>query len=276
MEQPIYTYPHGSKRACIVGGFVYRGTLLPFAGHYFFADYVRGAVSYLELNSDGSVKSEQAFDTLPQPIALTQGAAGSIFLSTLGGQIYRYYSDVGTTTKTTTTTNTPLPGASSCEGRCTLGYDPAQPCQCDDGCVGVSHRIGGGESKRADEIEERKHAGLYQQWYKIRVAQIPPGRLTHSRISPLFFLWNNLFRLVIAALTATQRALIRRLRQQHRHQPPVSPQYRQSRVVWIAAMLPTIAPSHATATAFVLRCVRITQYPFPQVLVAGSIRSDGG
>lgn len=54
-DDPIFTYAHDGGPACIVGGFVYRGTQFPqeYHGAYFFAEFTRQNMQVMYFNEDG-------------------------------------------------------------------------------------------------------------------------------------------------------------------------------------------------------------------------------
>jgi hypothetical protein len=152
--QPLYSYSHFDGRACIVGGFVYHGSSIPdLAKSYVFGDYIRGNLKYLQMDDQGKPTGVYPFDSLQQPISISAGSDGSIYVASLGGNILRYQGSgpPGTTTTgpsgppttstttpaTTTLTPTPGGGQESCVGRCESGYNPDFSCQCDDGCIAV-------------------------------------------------------------------------------------------------------------------------------------------
>ena len=63
---PIYSYPHNGRDACITGGFVYHGTEFPssYQGSYFFADYVQNWIKRLTFDANGTVTGVFNFDPL--------------------------------------------------------------------------------------------------------------------------------------------------------------------------------------------------------------------
>ncbi len=54
-DDPIFTYSHEGKSACIIGGKVYRGSQFPsrYYGAYFFGDYVKDTISFLTFDTTG-------------------------------------------------------------------------------------------------------------------------------------------------------------------------------------------------------------------------------
>ncbi|WP_436935881.1 malectin domain-containing carbohydrate-binding protein [Halovenus marina] len=78
----LYTYPHEGSGASITGGVVYHGDQFPsqYDGAYFFADYVRGWMKYLQFDSSGNVSSVNMFDDSAGTIVeIDQGPDGSLF-----------------------------------------------------------------------------------------------------------------------------------------------------------------------------------------------------
>jgi hypothetical protein len=64
-DDPIYTYPHNNLGACLIGGFVYRGSQFPaeYNGAYFLSEYVHDKIQVLHFNADGgeTVTSSEVF-----------------------------------------------------------------------------------------------------------------------------------------------------------------------------------------------------------------------
>jgi uncharacterized repeat protein (TIGR03806 family) len=88
-EPPLYEYDHSVGQA-IIGGFVYRGNLLPsLNGAYLYADAVVGRLWALTKDSQGAVTNTLLATGLPFPVSLGQTAAGEPRIGCLvGGQIY--------------------------------------------------------------------------------------------------------------------------------------------------------------------------------------------
>ena len=89
VNRPIYTYPHGGRDACIVGGFVYRGSQFPaeYVGSYFFADYAQNWIKRLTFGTNGAVNGVFAFEPADgrpdgpygEPVCLKEGPDGSLY-----------------------------------------------------------------------------------------------------------------------------------------------------------------------------------------------------
>ena len=92
-HNPQFTYAHQGYAACIIGGFVYRGKNFPsqYVGRYFFAEYARGRIDYLEMKSEEStaVTGQKFFHFAKNVIALKQGLEGFVYYSDLGGKVWR-------------------------------------------------------------------------------------------------------------------------------------------------------------------------------------------
>jgi glucose/arabinose dehydrogenase len=98
---PIYSYPHSGRDACVTGGFVYHGSQFPSAykGAYFFADYTQNWIKFMTFDGAGNVSGvfnfEPADGSVDGPygdiVYLTEGPDGALYYVDLG------YSDVGGT-----------------------------------------------------------------------------------------------------------------------------------------------------------------------------------
>lgn len=92
-DDPIFTYHHQGNGACIVGGFVYRGTQFPpqYRGAYFFAEYAYKNMQVLHFNEDGGevVTSSEIFQSNSGKaiVHMSEAPDGSLW----------YISDTGTT-----------------------------------------------------------------------------------------------------------------------------------------------------------------------------------
>jgi len=90
MTNPIYTYNHANRDACVIGGFVYRGTQFPsdYQGTYIFGDYSQRWFKRLTLDANG--RSTGAVNFIPAdgtpdviengaPVAAIMGPDGSLY-----------------------------------------------------------------------------------------------------------------------------------------------------------------------------------------------------
>jgi glucose/arabinose dehydrogenase len=106
-QAPRYEYTHADG-CTVIGGFVYRGTLVPaLAGKYVYGDYCSG-----RLWANGDVLAP----TVPQLTTFGEDRNGELYLGTLDGKVYRFVdpnaptpTSVPTPTATRTPTETPLP-----------------------------------------------------------------------------------------------------------------------------------------------------------------------
>lgn len=62
-SDPIFTYPHNGTGASLTGGFVYHGTMFPpeWQGRYFYGDYARNWIRYLDFDAQGHVVGDHPF-----------------------------------------------------------------------------------------------------------------------------------------------------------------------------------------------------------------------
>jgi PKD repeat protein len=90
MTNPIYTYNHSNRDACVIGGFVYRGTQFPsdYQGTYIFGDYSQRWFKRLTLDANGNATGVLNFippDGTPDvvengaPVAAVMGPDGSLY-----------------------------------------------------------------------------------------------------------------------------------------------------------------------------------------------------
>jgi hypothetical protein len=80
---PTLTVAHPDAEA-LIGGYVYRGSALPLAGHYIFGDYITGNV----WDHSGGVRRLQP-QNVPQLTSIGQGPNRELFASAYTGRIYR-------------------------------------------------------------------------------------------------------------------------------------------------------------------------------------------
>jgi glucose/arabinose dehydrogenase len=94
MTNPIYAYNHSGHDACVVGGFVYRGTQFPadYQGTYIFGDYSQNWVKRLTLDSNGN--SSGVVNFIPADGSL-DGPYGDIVDFAMGPDGSLYYVDNG-------------------------------------------------------------------------------------------------------------------------------------------------------------------------------------
>ena len=83
---PIHSYPHAGEKACVVGGFVYRGSSFPapWGGRYFYGDHSRGWIRALELGPGPGLQPTVIADVpfasdLGELVALEEGPEGELY-----------------------------------------------------------------------------------------------------------------------------------------------------------------------------------------------------
>ncbi|MBA2451079.1 MAG: PQQ-dependent sugar dehydrogenase [Chloroflexi bacterium] len=103
---PIHDYPHASGDCSVTGGYVYRGSAVPpLQGRYLFGDYCSGRLWTLRETApfSGSWVLSQPLDTPYNISSFGEDQAGELYLTHLGGTLFRF---VGTTAPTSTPTPT--------------------------------------------------------------------------------------------------------------------------------------------------------------------------
>ena len=95
MTNPTYTYDHGSRDACVIGGFVYRGTQFPseYQGTYIFGDYSQYWLKRLTLDASGN--STGVVNFIPADGTPDDHEIGEIVAMTMGPDGSLYYVDNG-------------------------------------------------------------------------------------------------------------------------------------------------------------------------------------
>ncbi len=94
MTNPTYTYNHSGRDACVIGGFVYRGTQFPsdYQGTYIFGDYSQNWVKRMTLDANGNNSGIVNF--IPAD-GSSDGPYGDIVAFTMGPDGSLYYVDNG-------------------------------------------------------------------------------------------------------------------------------------------------------------------------------------
>ncbi|WP_413934358.1 PQQ-dependent sugar dehydrogenase [Nitrospira sp. BLG_1] len=88
---PIVEYTHDKGACSVIGGYVYRGQVMPaIQGTYFYADFCAGFVRSFRLNN-GSVieKAEWPLLAAPSISSFGQDGLGELYLTTLSGTVFR-------------------------------------------------------------------------------------------------------------------------------------------------------------------------------------------
>jgi len=94
ITSPIYSYPHNGRDACIVAGFVYRGSQFPseYYGTFFVGDYVQNWLKRLTFDGAGNVIAALNFEPpdgskdgpYGDPVKLIEGPDGSLYYVDIG------------------------------------------------------------------------------------------------------------------------------------------------------------------------------------------------
>lgn len=95
MTNPTYTYNHNGRDACVIGGFVYRGTQFPaeYQGTFIFGDYSQYWLRRLTLDSNGNATGLVNF--IPADGSVDHHELGEIVAITMGPDGSLYYVDNG-------------------------------------------------------------------------------------------------------------------------------------------------------------------------------------
>jgi len=88
---PVLEYTHDKGACSVIGGYVYRGQVVPaIQGTYFYADFCAGFVRSFRVNN-GSVieKTEWPLLAAPSISSFGQDGLGELYLTTLSGTVFR-------------------------------------------------------------------------------------------------------------------------------------------------------------------------------------------
>jgi len=88
---PVHTTAHSAGDCSITGGYVYRGSdFKSLRGRYFFTDFCNTAIRTLKRQAGSFVVEEVTpAGAINQPVSFGENAAGELFVSSLGGSVYR-------------------------------------------------------------------------------------------------------------------------------------------------------------------------------------------
>ena len=93
-DDPIFTYPHrigqgACTSAAVIGGPVMRNSHWPlkYQGAYFYGDFVRGDIKFLEFETEGGrkVKASHSFVNVGKPVLMTTDPRGALWICTILG-----------------------------------------------------------------------------------------------------------------------------------------------------------------------------------------------
>jgi hypothetical protein len=97
--EPIYDYAHGngpSSGNAVIGGYVYRGSVLALRGKYFFADFENPRIGSIE-HAGGAVTLFENWTSalapelgsIDQPVSFGEDAAGELYVVDYDGELFR-------------------------------------------------------------------------------------------------------------------------------------------------------------------------------------------
>jgi len=87
---PVYEYAHATGGCVVIGGEVYRGSVIPeLVGDYVFADFCLGTLQAIRLAPDGTVDHVALGVSLPDVSSFGADAAGELYVTSLDGGVYR-------------------------------------------------------------------------------------------------------------------------------------------------------------------------------------------
>src|SRR5687767_4971814 len=91
LQIPQVTYSHAGGGCTVVGGFVYRGQMVPaIAGHYFYSDYCAGWLkSFTFVNGRVSDAREWKIDDIGNVVSFGEDARGELYIIAEGGRVFR-------------------------------------------------------------------------------------------------------------------------------------------------------------------------------------------
>jgi hypothetical protein len=136
---PIYAYANGTgtdQGKSVTGGYVYRGSLAPLVGKYFFADFVNeriwsiehdGAAVTERLDWTNTLKPPSGQGTIDQIVGFGEDAAGDLYIVDLGGEIFRV-AELRATTTTARPATATTSMTSSTSSSTTSTTRPPGPC----------------------------------------------------------------------------------------------------------------------------------------------------
>jgi glucose/arabinose dehydrogenase len=87
---PLLEYDHGNGRCAVTGGYVYRGSAIPaLVGGYVFGDYCSGEIWVVAANAAAPATKTLLLDTSLAISSFGENASGELFVTDLGGRLYR-------------------------------------------------------------------------------------------------------------------------------------------------------------------------------------------
>ena len=91
LELPGLVYDHSNGACSIIGGYVYRGTLIPdLIGHYFYSDYCAGFLkSFRYQNTMATEQRTYDMGSIGSITSFGLDAAGELYMTSSNGRVYR-------------------------------------------------------------------------------------------------------------------------------------------------------------------------------------------
>jgi glucose/arabinose dehydrogenase len=89
-RDPLYVRSHSAGDCAIIGGYVYRGSAIPFLnGGYVFSDERTGELRALVQQGGAMTQGPNFHLTIPEVTTFGQGPAGELYAASRGGTLYR-------------------------------------------------------------------------------------------------------------------------------------------------------------------------------------------
>jgi glucose/arabinose dehydrogenase len=86
---PVFAYLHGTDSCAVVGGYVYRGSLVrALRGRYVYGDFCTGFVFSFKVGPRGRASIPQRFDTIPNLVSFGE-VGGELYAVSMDGTVYR-------------------------------------------------------------------------------------------------------------------------------------------------------------------------------------------
>ena len=88
---PVLEYTHDKGACSVIGGYVYRGQVVPaIQGTYFYADFCAGFVRSFRVNNGSAIeRTEWPLLATPSISSFGQDGLGELYLTTLSGSVFR-------------------------------------------------------------------------------------------------------------------------------------------------------------------------------------------
>lgn len=97
LQRPVLSYPHESSVCSVIGGFVYRGRMIPeIQGQYFYSDYCTSWLRSFGF-ADGKVTDQHEWPVgrLGSVTSFGEDSQGELYITTSSGRVYRIIKSPG-------------------------------------------------------------------------------------------------------------------------------------------------------------------------------------